>query len=175
MTEPSPVRAPAAVRHFDRIVDLVFAALTVVIFVAVALATRVHSPWSAAIPLALFLGALLLVRRRWPMTVLLLSIAALFAYHLAFWSPPGWIWPASAAYFTAAATSRVRWVTVIGVAQLLYSAIDARRIIDRNLSHYLIHTLGEGLLLAALLGMGLAYAASVRWRNRPSGLEDSTT
>ncbi|MFD8527096.1 hypothetical protein ACFV0L_06755 [Streptosporangium canum] len=175
MAESSPVRAPAVVRHFARIVDLVFAALTVVFFVAIALATGVRSPWSAAIPLALFLGVLLLVRRRWPMTVLLLSIAAIFAYHLVSWSPPGWIWPASAAYFTAAATSRVRWVAVIGVAQLLYSAIDARWVIDRNMPHYLTHTLGEGLLLAALLGMGLAYAASVRWRNRPGGLEASTS
>lgn len=154
--------ARSSTRHGDRIADLAFAVLTVVLFVAVALATGVHNPWGGVIPLALVLGALLLVRRRWPMPVLLLSVAALFVYHLAHLSPAGWIWPVAAAYFTAAGTSRIRWVVVIGVAQLVYSAVDARWMIDRNLIRYLIHTLGEGVLLAALVAAGLAYAASRR-------------
>lgn len=82
MAEPPPRREPAPVRHFARITDITLAALTLVFFVAVALATGVHSPWQGTIPLALLLGALLLVRRRWPMTVLLLSICGIFAYHL---------------------------------------------------------------------------------------------
>lgn len=173
MVESSPVRAPAVVRHFARIVDLGVAALTVVVFVAIALATGVRSPWPAVIPAALALGALLLLRRRWPMTVLLLSVVAIFVYHLVSWSPPGWIWPIAAAYVTAAATSRVRWVAVIGVAQLLYSAIDAWWVIDVNPPVYFLHVLGEGVLLAAFLGLGLAYAAWLRWRDRPDLKDDS--
>ncbi|MDP9865885.1 MULTISPECIES: sensor histidine kinase [Streptosporangium] len=166
MAEPSPQRAPASVRHSATIVDLVLAALTAVFFVAVALATGVRSPWQGTIPLALFLGALLLLRRRRPMAVLLLSIAAIFVYHLARESPAGWIWPASVAYFTAAATSRVRWVAAVGVAQLVYSAVDFRWVLDRNVVRYVIHVTGEGLLLAALIAAGLAYAASLRRRER---------
>ncbi|GGO30506.1 two-component sensor histidine kinase [Microbispora rosea subsp. aerata] len=159
---PAPSPAPASVRRGGWIADLAFAVLTVVGFVAVALATGVRGPWNGVIPLALVLGALLLVRRRWPMAVLLLSVAAVFAYHLAHVSPAGWIWPVAAAYFTAAGTSRVRWVVVVGVAQLVYSAVDARWMIDRNLVRYLVHTLGEGVLLAALVAAGLAYAAAQR-------------
>lgn len=166
MSESLPVRAPIYVRRFDKLVDLALAAITVVVFVAAAIATFVQSPWDGAIQLALVLAVLVLFRRRWPMIVLLLSVAAIFVYHLASWSPAGWIWPASVAYFTAAALSRVRWVAAVGIAQLVYSAIDARWIIDRNLDRYLIHTVGEGLLLAVLIGAGLAYAATLRWQGR---------
>ncbi|WP_157548730.1 hypothetical protein [Nonomuraea candida] len=107
MSESLPVRAPIYVRHFGKLVDLTLAAITVVVFVAAALATFVQSPWDGAIQLALVLAVLVLFRRRRPMFVLLLSVAAIFVYHLAGWSPAGWIWPASVAYFTAAATSRV--------------------------------------------------------------------
>ncbi|GAA1756153.1 sensor histidine kinase [Nonomuraea bangladeshensis] len=167
MAESSPRREPAPVRHLAWIVDITLAVLTLVFFVAVALATGVRSPWHGPIPLGLFLGGLLLVRRRWPMTVLLLSIGGIFVYHLAVhWSPAGWIWPAAVAYFTAATTSRVRWVPVIGLAQLVYSAVDARRILDINVTHYVVHVAGEGLLLAILIGAGVTYAAATRWRGR---------
>ncbi|TLP64100.1 sensor histidine kinase [Microbispora triticiradicis] len=162
-----PRREPAPVRHIARITDITLAALTLVFFVAVALATGVHDPWQGTIPLGLLLGALLLVRRRWPMTVLLLSIGGILVYHLTgHWSPAGWIWPAAVAYFTAATTSRVRWVPALGLAQLVYSAVDARWILDRNPIRYLIHVAGEGLLLAVLVAAGLTYAAAMRWRER---------
>ncbi|MCP2344019.1 hypothetical protein [Nonomuraea roseoviolacea] len=166
MSDSLPLRAPAYVRHFDKLVDLTLAAITVVVFVAAALATFVQSPWDGAIQLALVLAVLMLFRRRWPMLALLLSIAAIFVYHLSSWSPAGWIWPASVVYFTAAATPRVRWAVAIGVAQLIYSAIDARWIIHQNLTRYLIHTVGEGLLLTVVIGAGLAYAATLRWQER---------
>jgi signal transduction histidine kinase len=167
MAEPSPRREPAPVRHFARITDITLAALTLVFFVAAAFATGVQNPWRGPIPLGLLLGALLLVRRRWPMTVLLLSIGGIFAYHLTgHWSPAGWIWPAAVAYFTAATTPRVRWVPAIGLAQLVYSAVDARWILDRNVARYLIHVAGEGLLLAILIAAGLSYGAAMRWRER---------
>ncbi|MFI9556114.1 sensor histidine kinase [Nonomuraea endophytica] len=167
MAESPPRREPVLVRHFARIIDVALAALTLVFFVAVALATGVQSPWRAAIPLGLLLGALLLVRRRWPMTVLLLSIGGIFVYRLTgHWSPAGWIWPAAVAYFTAAATPRVRWVAVIGLAQLLYSAFDIRHVLDNNPTRFLFHVVGEGLLLAVLIAAGLTYAAAMRWRER---------
>ncbi|MEV4549119.1 sensor histidine kinase [Nonomuraea wenchangensis] len=167
MAEPSPRREPAPVRHLARITDITLAVLTLVFFVTVALATGVHNPWHGPIPLGLLLGGLLLFRRRRPMTVLLLSIGGIFVYHLTVdWSPAGWIWPAAVAYFTAATTSRVRWVPAIGLAQLVYSAIDARRILEINPTRYVIHVAGEGLLLAILIGAGLTYAAAARWRGR---------
>ncbi|TDC10975.1 sensor histidine kinase [Nonomuraea longispora] len=167
MAEPSPRREPAPVRHLARITDITLAVLTLVFFVAVALATGVRGPWQDTIQLGLLLGALLLVRRRWPMTVLLLSVGGIFVYHLTgHWSPSGWIWPAAVAYFTAATTPRVRWVPAIGLAQLVYSAVDARWILDKNPTRYLVHVAGEGLLLAILIAAGLTYAAAMRWRKQ---------
>ncbi|KAA9374622.1 sensor histidine kinase [Microbispora cellulosiformans] len=167
MADPHPRRGPAPVRHLARITDITLAALTLVFFVAVALATGVHNPWEGAIPLGLLLGALLLVRRRRPMTVLLLSIAGILVYHLTgHWSPAGWIWPAAVAYFTAATTPHVRWVPAIGLVQLVYSAVDFRGVLDRNPVRYLVHVAGEGLLLAVLIAAGLTYAAAMRWRER---------
>ncbi|GAA2209563.1 sensor histidine kinase [Nonomuraea monospora] len=170
-----PRRDPAPVRHLARITDVALAAATLVFFVTVALATGVHTrtltpagPWHGPIQLGLFLGAILLVRRRWPMTVLLLSVCGMLAYHsvAGLWSPAGWIWPIAVAYFTAATTRHVRWVALIGVAQLVHSAIDARFILEQNLFRYLIHVVGEGLLLALLIVAGLTYAAAMRWRER---------
>ncbi|MEV4222093.1 hypothetical protein [Nonomuraea sp. NPDC049725] len=169
MTDSVPLRPPVLVRHFDTIVDAGLAAGTVVLFVAVALGTGVASPWQpwpGVIPVALGLGGLLFLRRRRPMTVLLLSIAVLAFYHAGEWSPAGWIWPLSVAYVTAAATPHVRWVAGIGVAQLAYSAVDAWWIVERNLERYLIHTVGEAALLALLITGGIACAATRRWRAR---------
>ncbi|AQZ60663.1 two-component system sensor kinase [[Actinomadura] parvosata subsp. kistnae] len=158
---------PAPVRHLARIADVALAAVTLVLFVSIALAAGVRQPMGNAVPLGLFLGALLLVRRRWPTAVLLLSVCGVLVYHLAGnWSPAGWIWPVAAAYFTAATTPRVRWAAVVGVAQLAYSAFDARAIVDRNLFRYVLHVAGEGLLLAALIAAGLLYAAATRRRER---------
>ncbi|MEV4576636.1 hypothetical protein AB0K16_25640 [Nonomuraea jabiensis] len=142
--------------------DLGLACLTVVLFVAVALATGIRSPWPHVIALALFLGALLFVRRRWPVPVLLLSVAAIFAFHLVSWSPAGWIWPAWAAYFTVAAMSRIRWLLIAGGVQLVYSAIHAWQIVDNNPARYVLHTLGEAVLLALIAVIGLAHARRMR-------------
>ena len=43
MTEPAPLR------HFARVTDVALAVVTAVMFVAVALATGVHSPWHGPI------------------------------------------------------------------------------------------------------------------------------
>ncbi|MGW3347329.1 sensor histidine kinase [Nonomuraea rubra] len=177
MTEALPRREPGPARHLAWITDVALAVVTLVFFVAVALATGINSrsqgltnltPWHGPIQLGLYLGALLLVRRRWPMAVLLLSVGGMFAYHLlaGIFSPAGWIWPVAVAYFTAATTSRVRWVAAVGVAQLGYSAIDAGVLLDRNVLRYVIHVAGEGLLLAALIAAGVTYAAAMRRRER---------
>ncbi|HUR05361.1 MAG TPA: sensor histidine kinase [Nonomuraea sp.] len=167
MTPQFSKRAPTPVRHSARLVDLALAVITVVGVVTGVMAAEVHeSPWQGLIPLALFLGALLLFRRRWPMTLLILSIGAIFVYRFNSHFVGGWIWPASAAYFSAACTQRVRWVAVIGVAQLVYATADFWWVLQKNTGRFVIHIAGEGLLLAALIGAGLSYAAVMRWREQ---------
>ncbi|GGT38868.1 sensor histidine kinase [Nonomuraea spiralis] len=160
-------RVPTSVRHSARRGDLALAALTVVGVVTGVMAAEVReSPWQGLIPLALFLGALLFFRRRRPMTVLILSIGAVFVYRCNSHFEGGWIWPASAAYFSAACTARVRWVAVIGVAQLVYATADFWWVLQKNTGRFVIHVAGEGLLLAALIGAGLSHAAVMRWREQ---------
>ncbi|MEV0238201.1 histidine kinase [Nonomuraea sp. NPDC050786] len=167
MAVPFPQRAPAPVRRSARLLDLALALITVVGVVTGVMAAEVHeSPWRGLIPLALFLGGLLLFRRHLPMTVLLLSIAAIFLYRLNSHFQGGWIWPASAAYFSAACTPRVRWVALVGVAQLGYAAADFWWVLQRNVGRFVLHIAGEGLLLAMLIGAGLVCAAVMRWRGQ---------
>ncbi|MEV0382044.1 sensor histidine kinase [Nonomuraea sp. NPDC050643] len=167
MAPPFPRRAPAAVRHSARLLDLAFALITVVGVVTGVMAAEVReSPWAGLIPLALFLGALLLFRRRWPLIVLLLSIGAIFLYRFNSHFQGGWIWPASIAYFSAACTPRVRWVALIGAAQLVYAAVDFWPVLSENANRFLVHIAGEGLLLASLIGAGLCHATALRWRER---------
>ncbi|MEV0620571.1 sensor histidine kinase [Nonomuraea sp. NPDC050404] len=147
--------------------DLALAVITVIGVVTGIMAAELRqSPWSGTFQFALFLGVVLLLRRRWPMVVLLLSIAATFVFHFTSLFQGGWIWPASAAYFSAACTPWVRWVAAIGVAQLGYEAVYLREILAENVPRFLTHVLGEGLLLAALVAAGLVYAAAARWRER---------
>ncbi|MFF3437596.1 sensor histidine kinase [Streptosporangium sp. NPDC002721] len=166
MAEPLSQRVSIPVRHFDRIIDVALATLTVVGVITGVAAAEVRITWTGTIPFALFLGALLLVRRRWPMTVLLLSIAAIFIYRLTSDFEGGWIWPLSVAYFTAAATPRVRWVVAIGAAQLIYSAVDFWPVLNRSIGRFIVHLAGEALLLAVLIAAGVAYAVLLRWRER---------
>ncbi|SEH01129.1 Signal transduction histidine kinase [Nonomuraea solani] len=166
MVSPFPRHAPAAVRHSAWLVDLAFAVLTVVGVTTGALAAGVRGPWNGLIPLALFLGALLMFRRRWPLTVLLLSIAAIFLYRATSVFEGGWIWPASVAYVSAACTPRVRWVALIGAAQLVYATVDFWWVLERNAGRFLIHIVGEGLLLAILIAAGTGYATAMSWRER---------
>ncbi|NUW43927.1 sensor histidine kinase [Nonomuraea rhodomycinica] len=160
-------RQPALVRHAARLGDAALAALTVVgVFTGVMAAEVRGAPWDGLVPLVLFLGTLMFVRRRLPMTVLLLSIAAIFVYRTGSSFQGGWIWPASAAYFSAATTRHVRWVALIGVAQLGWAAVDFWPILDRNVARFVAHIAGEGLLLVLLIAGGLAYGSVARWRER---------
>ena len=54
----------------------------------------------------------------------------------------------------------MRWVAAIGLAQLVYSAVDFRWVLDSNPTRYADPLVGEGLLLALLIAAGLAYAAA---------------
>ncbi|MEU7001170.1 histidine kinase [Nonomuraea sp. NPDC046570] len=166
MGESASPHTPFHVRHSARLLDVALALGTVVGVITGVAAAESHMSSRTDIPVALFLGAILLVRRRWPMAVLLLSVAAVFAYRLTDDFEGGWIWPASAAYFTAAATPLVRWVAAIGGAQLVYAAVDFWPVLGKTPSRFYVHILGEGLLLALLLAAGVAYAAALRWRGR---------
>ena len=112
---------------------LVDAGLAAALAVAVAVAITVapeqgRPPDAAAYTLALAIGALALVRRRWPLAVLLASAAALYRYNLT--NNPGLFSsvPLSVALVTAWAAGRRGWALAVvawfGISPLVFVALS---------------------------------------------------
>lgn len=86
--------------------DLVWAGLTLIGVPAAMAAMGGSVTYAGAVPLTVFLAGLLLLRRRWPVTVLLLSVATVVAYRIGYLIDVGWVWPATAAVFAVASGPR---------------------------------------------------------------------
>ncbi|MFF3392357.1 sensor histidine kinase [Streptomyces sp. NPDC002669] len=102
-----------------RLVDVTLALLTAVAIGAGPAAMGAPLSWNGTFDLGAALGALLLVRRRHPLLVLVLSAAVLIGWQSAGLFEGGWIWPLTAALFTAAIGHPGR-VAGIGALVLLY-------------------------------------------------------
>ncbi|MER5496145.1 MULTISPECIES: histidine kinase [unclassified Streptomyces] len=85
-----------------RLVDVTLALLTAVAIGAGPAAMGAPLSWNGTFDLGAALGGLLLVRRRHPLLVLVLSAAVLIGWQSAGLFEGGWIWPLTAALFTAA-------------------------------------------------------------------------
>ena len=89
-------------------------ALGVVVAIAIALAmtakveSEARDPDAVAYLFAIGLGALMLVRRRWPTGVLVATVAALFAYYLIGYPAVGVAVPVAGAVYSAAEQGRLR-------------------------------------------------------------------
>lgn len=103
-----------------RVLDLCLALLTTIGLCTGLAAVGAPLGWEGPVSLALFLGGVLLVRRRWPITVLLLSAAAVIAYQGAGLFEGGWIWPLSPALFSAATLASFPAASAIGAVVLAY-------------------------------------------------------
>jgi signal transduction histidine kinase len=98
--------------------DLALAALT---SVAVLAGAAVAGDFShgGTVPLAIWVGLPLLVRRRWPVPVLAFSIAALVGFGTTDLGTPGWVWPATVAYVTVVLAGGFRWALGLGVINIV--------------------------------------------------------
>lgn len=124
MSEPRLSEPGAAPRTVDpRVTDVVLAlAMTLVVAVVIAAdpdAARHAGP--GAYLFALGFGALVLVRRRAPRTVLVVTVLAVFVYYTWQFAPIGMALPAVAAIYSAAELRRTGWAmgagaTLVGVA-----------------------------------------------------------
>ncbi|MFF9567452.1 sensor histidine kinase [Streptomyces sp. NPDC014685] len=85
-----------------RLVDVTLALLTAVAVGAGPAAMGAPLSWNGTFTLGAALGGLLLARRRHPLLVLVLSAAVLIGWQSAGLFEGGWIWPLTAALFTAA-------------------------------------------------------------------------
>lgn len=86
--------------------DLAWAGVTLAGVPAAMAAMGGSVTYAGAVPMAVALAGLLLLRRRWPVTVLLLSVSIVMGYRIGWLIDVGWVWPATAAVFTVASGPR---------------------------------------------------------------------
>lgn len=145
----------------ERLVDATVAVLTAVAVWVGPSAVNAPVTYEGAGALGVTLGGLLLLRRRWPMGVLLASAAVLIGWQSADLFEGGWVWPLTAALFTAAAFGSLRWSGVVGGLLIVY-AIGWDLSFDS--SHALASAGAESLWLALVLAVANAYRQQQRWR-----------
>ncbi|MEV5969322.1 histidine kinase [Streptomyces sp. NPDC051921] len=148
--------------------DLAMAAVTVLAVLAGTAFLGGRLDPAGALPLALQLGLVLLVRRRWPVLVLLFSVQTVIVFRSAGLTDAGWVWPVTAAYFTLAADDRPRrpglpWAIGIGLVELGFAA--SWEAAAGNDPRGVLGSLGaEALWLALVLSVAAAYRNWHRWR-----------
>ncbi|MFC4115180.1 sensor histidine kinase [Nonomuraea zeae] len=139
--------------------DLMLALLTGVAVAAGATVMGAPLLWHGAFALGVLLGGLLLARRRRPLLVLVVSAVVLIGYQSSGLFEGGWIWPLSAALFTAA-LARPGWAAGVGALTLAYGlsrqGLDTPEVLARG---------GVELLwLALVLAAASATRQYGRWR-----------
>ena len=102
---------------------LLGAATAVVVGVAVAVDVRGSGAPAVAYLFALGFGALMLLRRRWPVAVLVVSGAGLLGYYALGLPPIGLALPVGAALYSATEAGRLWWAVGTGAALVTVSSL----------------------------------------------------
>jgi len=111
---------------------------------------------------AVFFGGLLLVRRRWPVAVLVVTVLGIFVYYALGYPAIGQALPAAAALYSAAELGRTRAALVVGA--VLVGVAAYFRITEGLPPTYLLSY--ELLTNVALVAAAVALGVSVRTRRQ---------
>jgi signal transduction histidine kinase len=116
--------------------------------------------------LATTLTLLVLAARRWPLTVLIVSLLVVAGLRGATLVGTGWVWPATVAFVATVLAGRTRAAAVAGAVTLAYGFnwdyfVDTEHTADWALAH----VGGEALWLAAALAGAHAYRSTRRWQD----------
>jgi len=114
--------------------------------------------------MAFWLALLMLLVRRRPLTVLIVSVTCVAGLHSAYLIGSGWAWPATAAFVAVALAGRVRAALVTGAVAISYGLVWDAFVDLRSADWVLGHLGGEALWLAAALAVTLAYRNNRRWQ-----------
>ena len=114
---------------------------------------------------AVWLALLMLLVRRWPLTVLIVSVLTVIAWRTSGLIGSGWAWPATAAFAALTLAGRLRTAVVAGAVTLTYGLLwDG--VVEQNTSDFVLgHVGGEALWLAAVLAAAQAYRSTRRWQD----------
>ncbi|MEV4243715.1 sensor histidine kinase [Streptosporangium canum] len=117
-----------------------------------------------AITMGILLGGLLILRRRRPVGVLLMSAVVLIAFQGAGLFEGGWVWPLTVAAYTVAAAGRTRWAIGVGLFLLVYALAWDWAVTNGSPARALAAGGAETLWLALVLAIGNARHLQARWR-----------
>ncbi|MCE7006330.1 sensor histidine kinase [Kibdelosporangium philippinense] len=139
---------------------LVDAALAIAVAGAVAIAIQVagepieRQPDFLAYAIGCLMGAVLLLRRRWPLAVLFTTVAILLTYYWLDYPGLAPAVPLSAALFSAASAGRFRWAMLVAAA-LVAGGLVARLIeFDMSALPVASAVINDAALLASIVLLG---------------------
>jgi len=141
---------------------VVDACLAVAMAIAVTIAIRLarqegaERPDAFAYALGLTIAALVLVRRRWPLGVLLASTATLEVYYLLDYPGMSPAVPLAVALSTATAAGHLRWSLAVTTWFALVPIVFRTRVLAEPLLPVLGDAVRDGVLLGAVLVLGEA-------------------
>lgn len=158
----------------NRLADIGLA-IAMTLALAVMMAAEPRGPLLlAGFAFALGFGVLLLLRRRLPRTVLIITVLAIFSYYSLGFPPIGMVLPATGALFSAAEQRRTGWA--IGTAVVLLAVASAFRIFltdpGDQLQGYTFVT--EIALAAAAIALGAAVRLACEARERTAQIAELT-
>ncbi|HET6531513.1 MAG TPA: sensor histidine kinase [Actinoplanes sp.] len=116
--------------------------------------------------LAVTLAGLTLLLRRWPLTVLIVSVLTVAALRSAELIGSGWAWPATAAFAAVVLAGRLRAAVVVVLCTLVYGfQWDFFVDLEHGSDWALTHVGGDALWTAAVLAAAHAYRSTRRWQS----------
>ena len=114
---------------------------------------------------AIGMALLMLLVRRWPLTVLIIGVGLTIAWHSSHLIGSGWAWPSTAAFVALTLAGRLRTAVVTGVCVIWYGLVwDGFVELESSSDRVLGLVGGEALWLAAALALALAYRNARRWQ-----------
>ena len=119
--------------------------------------------------LAVWLAVLVLFSRRWPRTVLILSVLSIVAMRTSSLIDSGWAWPASAAFVAVVLAGRLRTAAIVGAVTVLYGANWDYVVGQRGFDWSTAHVGADALWLAAVLAGAQAFRSTRQWQREVAG------
>ncbi|MGW5753228.1 sensor histidine kinase [Nocardia rhamnosiphila] len=153
----------------ERAASLVDVVLAMAVLVAVGAAVTADIGGNRGVPATAYLfgamfSALILVRRRWPVAVLVLSAVALVGYYMLGYPPIGLALPLAAALFSAAEYGCLYWAAGTASALLVLST-TVRIAQGDNLGYVLgLELPTSAALMAAVIALGDSIRSRRGWR-----------
>ncbi|WP_436527345.1 sensor histidine kinase [Actinoplanes sp. HUAS TT8] len=121
------------------------------------------------VSLAVFLAGLVFAARRWPRSVLILSVLTIAAWRPAHLIEAGWVWPATAALILTVLAGHVRTAVITGAAAMTWGLLWDYGATQRSSDWVFAHWCGEALWVGAVLAAAITWRNNARWQELELG------